>query len=190
MADFAECEAARTAVHAAEFQARLRALRTAAQVDYVGVAAVKTQILQLLYAHFRARHLARDSERARAFRAFQAEQGDGLRKQALFEALQAHFRAEDAAIWGWPVWPEAYRAPDSAAVAAFCAEQIEAVEYFEYLQWQASIQLAAAGTRSWELGLGIGIMLDLAIGVAEGGGATWARRELYALGRQHRRAAG
>jgi (1->4)-alpha-D-glucan 1-alpha-D-glucosylmutase len=181
LADFAECEAARTAVHAAEFQARLRALRTAAQVDYVGVAAVKTQILQLLYAHFREHHLARGSERARAFRSFQAEHGDGLRKQALFEALQAHFRAEDAAIWGWPVWPEAYRMPDSAAVVAFCAEQIEAVEYFEYQQWQASIQLAAAGTRSWELGLGIGIMLDLAIGVAEGGAATWARRELYAL---------
>ncbi|MBZ0091622.1 MAG: 4-alpha-glucanotransferase, partial [Sulfuricellaceae bacterium] len=35
---------------------------------------------------------------------------------------------------------------------------------------------------SQDLGLGVGVMLDLAIGVAEGGAATWTRRELYALG--------
>lgn len=182
IADYAECDEAQDLVHAPAFQARLRALRSAAQVDYRGVAEMKGQVLALLYAHFRARHLAHDSERARAFHAFRAEWGDSLERQALFEALQEHFRAEDAGIWGWPAWPGAWRDPDSAEVAAFRESQHERIEYFIYLQWQAATQLAAAGTRSWECGLGVGVMLDLAIGVAEGGAATWTRPDLYALG--------
>jgi (1->4)-alpha-D-glucan 1-alpha-D-glucosylmutase len=182
IADFAECEEARTMVHVPQFQARLRALRAADQVDYRGVAALKNQILECLYEHFRSEHLDHDSVRAQAFRAFQSEHGEGLRRQALFEALQAHFRGQDSAVWGWPAWPEAYRDPHAPEVDAFCEAHLERVEYFEYLQWQATHQLAAVGTRSWELGLGIGVMLDLAIGVAEGGAAAWRRRELYALG--------
>jgi (1->4)-alpha-D-glucan 1-alpha-D-glucosylmutase len=182
IADFAECEDARAMVHAPQFQARLRALRAAEQVDYRGVAEAKAQVLKRLYEHFRSEHLDRNSELAQAFRVFQAEHGEGLRKQALFEALQEDFRAQDSAMWGWPAWPEPYRDQHAPEVAAFCDAHLERVEYFEYLQWQACRQLRAAGTRSWELGLGIGVMLDLAIGVAEGGAASWTRRELYALG--------
>jgi (1->4)-alpha-D-glucan 1-alpha-D-glucosylmutase len=181
IADYAECEEARALVHAPQFQARLRALRAAGEVDYHRVAEVKAQVLERLYANFRGRHLDHDTDRARAFRAFQSEQGESLRDLALFEALQAHFRAEDSAVWGWPVWPESYRDPHGADVAAFCEAHLEKVEYFEYLQWQTARQLSAAGTRSWELALGVGVMLDLAVGVAEGGAATWTNRELYAF---------
>ncbi|AAZ97127.1 Alpha amylase, catalytic subdomain [Thiobacillus denitrificans ATCC 25259] len=180
--DFGECEAVRAVVHAPHFQARLRALRAADQVDYRGVADAKAEVLRELYAHFRAEHLARESARGREFRAFQAAHGNSLRSQALFEALQTHFRNEDGAVWGWPVWPEAYRTREAPEVSAFGEANLEQVEYFEYLQWQASLQLRAAGTRSWELGLGVGVMLDLAIGVAEGGAATWMCRDLYAFG--------
>jgi len=181
IADFVECAPVRALVHTPRFQARLRALRAAEQVDYRGVAELKSQVFERLYEHFRSRHLARNSERARAFRAFQAEHGEDLRAHAVFEALQEHFRAEDSTTWGWPAWPEAYRDPQAPEVKAFCDDHPERVAFFEYLQWQAAGQLAAAGTRSWELGLGVGLMLDLAVGVAEGGAATWRRRELYAL---------
>ncbi|KIO47904.1 malto-oligosyltrehalose synthase [Nitrosospira sp. NpAV] len=181
IADFAECEEARAIVAAPQFQAQLRALRAAEQVDYRGAAEAKSKVLEYLYRHFRARHLARDTIRARAFRGFQAERGESLRKQALFEALQEHFRAQDSTAWGWPAWPEAYRDPHAPEVAVFLDARLDRVEFFEYLQWQASRQLSAAGTRSSELGLSIGMMMDLAIGVADGGGATWARRELFAL---------
>ncbi len=181
VADFAECEEARALVLAPSFQARLRALRAADQVDYTAVAEAKSSVLHVLHRHFRDRHLAPGSERGRAFRAFQREHGRSLRRHALFEALQEHFRAQDGATWGWPVWPEAWRDPDAPEVHAFCAAHLDRVEYFEYLQWQAVMQLQAAGTRPPGTGLGTGVMLDLAIGVAEGGGDTWARRGLYAL---------
>jgi (1->4)-alpha-D-glucan 1-alpha-D-glucosylmutase len=179
--DFAESDEVRSLVLAPQFQAQLRALRASEQVDYRGVAEVKSNLFNRLYRHFRTVHLTENTERGRAFRAFQSEHGQSLRKQALFEALQEHFRAQDSAAWGWPVWPEPWRDPGAPEVAAFCDARLERVEYFEYLQWQASMQLEAVGTRSRELGLGVGVMLDLAIGVAEGGGATWTHRGLYAL---------
>lgn len=182
IAEFGDCPEARARVEHASFRTRLNALRAVEQVDYHGVAELKSGVLECLYAHFRTHHLAAGTERARAFRGFQAVHGDALRQHALFEALQAHFRAQDATVWGWPAWPEAYHDPQSGQVAAFLDAHPDRVEYFEYLQWQASMQLDAAGVRSWECGLGVGVMLDLAIGVAEGGAATWMRRELHALG--------
>lgn len=181
IADFAECEAVRemTASHA--FQEKLKALKESGQVDYAGVASAKREMLELLYRYFRKRHLEPGSERSRAFRAFQAAHGESLRKLAEFEALQEYFHAGDDTSWGWPSWPEPYRDPHAAEVAAFAEANPDRVEFFEYLQWQAFLQLEAAGQASWERGLGIGIMLDLAIGVAEGGAATWSRPGLYAL---------
>lgn len=181
IADFAECAEAKAMVQAPEFQARLSATRAAPQVDYRGVAAAKSDVLQCLYRHFRDNHMAGCTDRARAFQAFQAGHGEGLRCHALFDALQEHFRRQDDTIWGWPVWPEAYRNRNSPEVAAFATANAPRVEYFEYLQWQTADQLTAAGTRSAELGLGIGVTLDLAIGVAAGSAATWMRPDLYAL---------
>jgi (1->4)-alpha-D-glucan 1-alpha-D-glucosylmutase len=180
--DFAECRAAQEQMLLPEFRARLQGLRDSMQVDYADVSAAKREILELLYQHFRARHLALDTQRARDFRAFQSWHGNSLRKLALFEALQEHFHEQDAAAWGWPAWPRAYQNPNSPEVAAFCDAHPARVEFYEYLQWQAFLQLDAAGQRSWERGLGIGIMLDLAIGVAEGGAATWNCPALHALG--------
>lgn len=181
IADFAECAAARemTASHA--FRQRLGVLRQAGQVDYAGVAAAKRELLELLYRHFRQRHLEAGSARGQAFRAFQAAHGESLRKLAEFEALQEHFQSAHGSAWGWPAWPEAYRDHRAPEVAAFAEANLARVEFREYLQWQACLQLEAAGQASWERGLGIGIMLDLAIGVAEGGATTWIRPELHAL---------
>ncbi|UJP02841.1 MAG: malto-oligosyltrehalose synthase, partial [Nitrosomonas sp.] len=46
----------------------------------------------------------------------------------------------------------------------------------------ADLQLAGVGLRSLELGLGIGLYLDLAISVDGGGAESWANQALYASG--------
>jgi (1->4)-alpha-D-glucan 1-alpha-D-glucosylmutase len=180
--DFRECEEVRATVRSAAFQARLKALREAELVDYAGVAQAKGEALERLYAHFRGRHLAHDTPRARAFREFQAREGEQLRRHALFEALQERLHREQPSIWGWPAWPEAFRDPASAAVARFAAEHAERVEYFEYLQWQTSCQLEAAHRCAVELGFGVGLYVDLAVSIDRGGAEAWANRELYASG--------
>jgi len=177
--DFAECQAAQEAVNEPQFQARLRALRSSELVDYAGVGELKFAILERLYRHFRQHHL--DGPRGRAFREFRAADGEALRTQALFEALQEHFYHDNPESWGWPVWPAPYRDPHSPEVAAFAESHRERVEFYEYLQWQVAQQIEAAGRRSLELGLGIGIYQDLAVSVDSGGAETWANQELYAI---------
>lgn len=179
--EFADCAEARAIVAAKCFQANLQKLRAAELVDYAGVAETKGRILPLLYHRFRTAHLAQDTARAKAFRAFQQEAGEDLRRFALYQAVQAHLHAHDGNLWGWPVWPEAWRDPQSATVQAFAAEHAERIEYFEYLQWLAEGQLAQLRTKAERLGLGIGLYQDLAVGVDKGGAETWAHRELFAL---------
>ena len=179
--DFAECDAARSLVGAAEFQSTLCALRSAELVDYEGVAAAKGRVLELLFENFHRRHLETNSRRGRAFAAYCADSGSSLEALARFEALQEHFHRADPSVWGWPVWPPAYRDPDAAAVTEFCRAHAYRVQFRQYLQWEAERQLAGIGRRSWELGLGVGLYLDLAVGVDRGGAEVWAERWLYVL---------
>lgn len=181
MRDFGESASARQRVETPEFQQRLKALRAAPLIDYAGVAAAKFEILELLYRHFRVYHLERNTQRAGLFRDFQREGGRSLRAHALFDALQEHFHRQDPAVWGWTVWPEAYRDIDGAAVESFALANEERVEFFEYLQWQAEVQLRRVTTRAHMRGMAIGLYRDLAVGVNEGGSETWARASLHAL---------
>ncbi|MBM3357698.1 MAG: 4-alpha-glucanotransferase [Betaproteobacteria bacterium] len=178
--DFAECEPARERLASAEFQARLRAVRGAERLEYRAVAELKFEILERIYTHFRDRHLARGTERAAAFRAFQQAGGESLRLASLFYALQEHLGASDARVWGWRSWPEPYRDPRTPEVAQYAREHVERTEYHDYLQWNAELQLDAVGKRSLELGLRVGLYQDLAVGVDPGGAEAWGAQSLYA----------
>ena len=180
--DYGECAAARQHVEEPAFRQRLDALRATEFVDYGGVAAAKFEVLEMLYRHFRTVHLERNTQRAGLFRDFQREGGRSLRAHALFDALQERFFRLDRAVWGWTVWPEAYRDIDGPAVEAFALANEERVEFFEYLQWQAEAQLRRVAARAQARGMAIGLYRDLAVGVNEGGSETWARPKLHALG--------
>ena len=179
--EFHESGAAQRLVASSAFQARLEALRRADLVDYPAVAATKMQVLELLYATFRAGHLESGSPRAHEWQEFRAREGEQLRRHALFEALQEHFHRSDPAVWGWQRWPQAYHDPAGAAVAQFCRDHLERVELYEWLQWQCDRQLHGAGMRAHELGLGIGLYGDLAVSIDRGGAEAWANQDLYAL---------
>jgi (1->4)-alpha-D-glucan 1-alpha-D-glucosylmutase len=166
----------------AEFQAKLQAARAAELVDYPAIAALKWPLLATAYAHFRQHHLAGETERGWAFRRFQGEGGERLRRHALFEALQEHFHQQDRSLWGWPVWPEPFRQPDSREVIEFARANVERIEFYEYLQWQADVQLENAAGRARSLGFGVGVYQDLAISIDRGGAESWANQDVYAVG--------
>ena len=176
--ELADCAAARRRLASAEFQARLQALRATAFVDYPGVAAAKFEMLPLLFDQFRAA----GGSRAAEFDTWRAAQGMALERHARFEALQAHFRAQDDGIWGWPAWPAEYRDPAAPAVAAFAHAHAAAVAYYAWLQWLADTQLAAAAARARELGMAIGIYRDLAVGANPGGSEVWSWQTVFADG--------
>lgn len=175
--EFSACKSAQRRVARVGFQGRLQALRDAPLVDYVGVAQPKFEILRLLFASFRAS----GGRRQKAFAAWRAAQGETLESHARFEALQAHFRAQDAGIRGWPAWPAEYHDPAAPAVAAFAAEQAEAVTWHAWLQWLADEQLAAVAARVRELGMAIGLYRDLAVGASPDGSEVWSWQSVFAL---------
>jgi (1->4)-alpha-D-glucan 1-alpha-D-glucosylmutase len=178
---YAQFESAQDKSAAAEQQSQLATLRAAELVDYRSVAAVKMTAFDALYAGFRERALAGDSDEARSFREYRTLAGPTLRRHALFEALQAHFHREDPNVWGWPVWPEDYRHPDMPQVARFAEQHTESVEFYEWLQWHADRQLGEARRRAVELGLEVGLYGDLAVSVDRGGAEAWFSQDDYAL---------
>lgn len=175
--EFATCAPAQRRLASADFQAKLKALRKATLVDYVGVAQVKLEILELLFTHF----LAGTGKRSATFSAWRTAQGAELENHARFAALQAHFRATNGS-WGWPAWPEEYRNPHSPAVATFAAEHAEAVAYHAWLQWLADEQLSAVAARAEKNGMAAGLYQDLAVGTNPGGAESWAWQEVLADG--------
>ncbi len=182
VADFGESAEAQNLVQSPDFQARLAALRREELVDYRGVARAKQEVLEVLYGHFRDRHISHDTDRAKAFRTFQQRGGETLRLVCIFEAIQEHLHREDPSVWGWPVWPEEYRDPASRAVSDFAKANPDRVEFFQYLQWQADIQLDSVGRISLERWLAVGLYQDLPVGVDGAGAETWLNQDLFALG--------
>ncbi len=169
------CAEAQRRLASADFLAQRDKLRASERVDYVGVAALKEAILRLLFRH-------QTKDRQQSFATWRTAQGEALEQLARFEALQAHFHAQDENIWGWPLWPVAYHDPHSAAVATFAAAHAEAIRYRAWLQWLADEQLAAAAERGRRAGLRIGIYLDLAIGANPGGAESWRWSAVFANG--------
>ena len=176
--EFSDCPDAQKRVAKKAFRKRLAALREEPLVDYAGVGACKEEVLRLVYAAFEE---SASPERHSGLDEFIKSHGHSLESLALFYALQGHF-TDQGVIGGWPVWPEEYRSPDTAAAAEFRAGNAAEIRYFQFLQWIAAEQLAAAEAAAREAGMGVGIYRDLAVGVNGGGAEAWADRELYVEG--------
>lgn len=126
-------------------------------------------------AALRAAYQARDSETQEAFCQWRAGQGEDLERQAIFDALHAHFFERGAG--GWQGWPEEYRDPRSEAVRAFAEASREDVSFYAFAQWQAARRLDAAQSAALECGMAVGLIADLAVGIDSGGAQAWSRRE-------------
>jgi 4-alpha-glucanotransferase len=180
--ELAECAAARERMSDGSFLGRLEELRSGPRVDYTGVAALKFEILELLYRDFCARHLALGTERAIAFRSFVAAGGQLLLMHARFDALDRHLRATRGTPSGWISWPEELHDPHSQASDRFAADHARDIDFFLYLQWLAHDQLVAAQTLTRDLGMPIGLYGDYAVGTNPSGSETWVDQSGYRLG--------
>jgi 4-alpha-glucanotransferase len=175
--DFAESEAARSFSQSGDFLRATEASRGADLVAYKTVARLKLPVLELLHDAFCANHLARDDERAAAYRSFVAQGGRDLEGLATFQALSEHYQTHD-----WSCWPAAHQDPDCAATADFRQRYAERLSFFRYLQWQCEEQLAAAAEQAKTRGMGIGLYNDLAVSVDSTSADHWSHQRLFASG--------
>lgn len=175
IADFRECDAARQRLADAELSETLDRLRKSRSVDYGQVSRMKREILQMLFATFRDKHMNRTGdERAIEFHKFRAHYGEALRTYALFEALGEKFETP-----AWRTWPEGFRSPHSSDVRAFERDHPERIEFFEYLQWQGERQLRAAAKAAQNAGMEIGLCRDLAVACPTNGADGWRYGDVY-----------
>ncbi|ADU71776.1 4-alpha-glucanotransferase [Pantoea sp. At-9b] len=177
--DFRQSEDAQRWWHSSPTQQAWQAARACDWVDYRAVSQLKLTALRLAWSHFRQRELA-DPDLS-AFDTFVAAGGESLQLQGVFDALHAMLMAQDASHYGWPVWPQEWQHPNSAAVRAFRIEHSTEVNFYLWLQWLAARQFAACWEVCQQQQMPIGLYRDLAVGVAQGGAETWGDRELYCL---------
>ncbi|MBF7996710.1 4-alpha-glucanotransferase [Rahnella laticis] len=177
--EFTASDLAQSWWHSIETHDALLQARSTEFVDYPLVMRLKLNALKLAWPLFG--ELPEASQRKRDFRRFVLLGGESLRQQALFDALHVHLRDLDLGLWGWPVWPDAYRDAKGADVAEFSQHYAGEIEFYQWLQWLAHRQFSACYQRSVELEMPLGLYRDLAVGVAEGGAETWSDPSLYCL---------
>jgi 4-alpha-glucanotransferase len=154
---------------ALNLEAELQRLRACERVDYSGVRAAKFKALRACYAAFRN---GADPDRLKDFELFRAESGPALRRFACFETLRRHFNAP------WWSWPREWLAPGDSKLTALASTNPEEVELHEYVQWIADRQLAACAAKAKQLGLPVGLYLDLAVGVVPDGADAWINQSI------------
>jgi 4-alpha-glucanotransferase len=142
----------------------LAALRASDTLDYEALTRIKIAALRTAYESG-----AEDA----GLDAFLEEEGPPLRQHALFEALSARMVAEGRSA-GWRGWTEALRDPDSAETRRLAAALEPETRFHAWLQLQARRQLDAAARAARQSGMRIGLYLDLAVGEAPDGSATWS----------------
>jgi 4-alpha-glucanotransferase len=166
-------------------------LREAALVDYAGVAEQKWRALRAAFATFSANSSstnssstksastksasanrsssARSSQKRRQdFDKFRTERGSQLARFACFEVLRHKFTGP------WWEWPEQWRRPSDAQIAALReGPDRRDIEFVEFVQWTADRQLRACKERADELGMKVGLYLDVAVGVQADGFDAW-----------------
>lgn len=134
-------------------------------MDYAGVAELKWQALRVAFERYL---VAPDTERNAEFDAFREEGGATLWRFGCFEALRRRFHRP------WWEWPEPWRDADAAACDSLRETTDSAEIVFSlFVQWIADRQLRACRDRAVELGMDIGLYLDVAVGVQPDGFDAW-----------------
>jgi 4-alpha-glucanotransferase len=140
-------------------------LRRSDIVDYTAVAKLKWKALRAAFAAFKSDPAAASRQ---DFEKFRDERAPLLSRFACFEALRHKF---DTAWWEWP---EQWREPDDAACARLReGPDATEIEFVEFAQWIADRQLRACQALARQLGMKVGLYLDVAVGVQAGGFDAW-----------------
>lgn len=150
---------------AADHHEALQRARQNALVDYAAIAELKWRALRAAFDRFNS---VQDAERIAAFAAFREEGGATLWRFGCFEVLRCRFHRP------WWEWPEPWRSADDAACESLRAtEDNTEIAFVAFVQWIADQQLRACRDRAAELGMSVGLYLDVAVGVQPDGFDAW-----------------
>ncbi len=110
-----------------------------------------------------------DAARRPAFAAWRRERGPALEEFAVWWVLAQRHHGS------WRRWPAGARRPEGHLARAVREQPADDVAFAAWLQWQAQIQLRAAGRQ-------LPVLQDLPVGVDPDGADAWAYQDLLADG--------
>lgn len=165
-----------------QFQRKLDYARQVEYINYQDVSELKMPILEATFAFYRQAYLSKNTKQNKAFKLFIANGDESLLIQCTYDALQHHFKLSNQAFESWHSFPEPYRHFNGEAVKDFIKQHRELILFYQFLQWQASIQLEMAQQTALREGMAIGLYRDLAVGVSEGSSEVWGNQALYCTG--------
>jgi 4-alpha-glucanotransferase len=164
--------ALRTAIDATGLAIELKALEERPLIDWPAAAEAKHRLLQALYEGFvQGEHPLHED-----FSSFRHAAGEALENHCRFEAIQ-EARAARGEHLDWRQWPEPWRNPRSAEVAAFAEENAGRIGFFAFCQWLIARCLERAQAAARASGMSIGLIADLAVGADGGGSQAWSRQD-------------
>lgn len=144
-------------------------------IDWPRAAKQKMALLRKLFEVFSSR--PDNDALVRDFAGFRQAGGKLLESHARFEAIHAEIAAQDPFNADWRTWPAEFSAPDARAVADCAAAHARDVTFHIFLQWLADRAFGAAQFAARDAGMRLGLIADLAVGMAPGGSYTWAYRQ-------------
>lgn len=164
--------ALRTAIDATGLAIELKALEERPLIDWPAAAEAKHRLLQALYEGFvQGEHPLHED-----FSSFRHAGGEALENHCRFEAIQ-EARAARGEHLDWRLWPEPWRNPRSAEVAAFAEENAGRIGFFAFCQWLIARCLERAQAAARASGMSIGLIADLAVGADGSGSQAWSRQD-------------
>jgi 4-alpha-glucanotransferase len=172
---------AQSKLNSEEFQHRIIEAKAAKLVDYPAVAALKYEIIELLFKDFLNKKEQCYQQMSAEFEDFKNEYANELYQFSTFDALYEHFNTANKDVFGWSDWSEEFQDPNHQSVKNFQQEYASRIEFSSFLQWTAHRQLSAAALYAKQK-MAIGLYLDLAVGCDGSGADVWSNKSLYVAG--------
>ena len=143
-------------------------------IQYEHIYPLKVRMLKKCYERFKQNTA---SERYKEFEKYVQAEGSELERLAVFQSLYHKYTQLN---WGgWRAWPEEYRNPNSLAVKEYAKENVDEINFFKFMQFEASRQFELACKVVKDSGMKIGLYRDLAVGVGQDSAEVWSEPELF-----------
>ena len=157
-----------------EIETLLNELRSSELIKYGKIYPLKVSILKKCFARFKQ---SKDTNRIKSYDVFCKKHGEALDKLAAFQSI---YEDKTKEVWGgWRAWPEELKSPHSKGVKEFVKQNKDRVEFFKYMQFEASRQFDEVFNTIKESGLKIGLYRDLAVGVGTDSAEVWSEPDLF-----------
>ena len=173
--DFVASKRVQTFINTDKIKRTILKLKSSKFVDYRGVFKLKLAILKLMYEHFMANHIKKNTGAGARFARFKETEGAGLMNLCIFEAILDHQPKY------WKNWDGNLSDISSDEVHNFIKKHKREIDFYAYTHWLCHDQLIGLSKLA-KRKMKLGLYIDIPVGAASDGAEVWQDKALFADG--------